>query len=54
MNSGDWVKKLQKQKIDAHHLDIDLDFGGGKYRATLRLSRGDRGILEVMLQQHLL
>ncbi|XP_042974875.1 uncharacterized protein LOC122306512 isoform X1 [Carya illinoinensis] len=49
VNSGDWVKKLQKQKIDAHHLDIDLDFGGGKYRATLRLSRGDRGILEAAI-----
>ena len=48
MNSSDWVKKLQKQKKDVHHLDINLDFGGGKYFATLRLSRGLRGILEVV------
>ncbi len=48
MNSGDWVKKLLKQKSVVHSLDIDLDFGGGKYFASLRLSRGDRGILEVL------
>ncbi|KAI7995735.1 Protein TOPLESS-RELATED PROTEIN 2 [Camellia lanceoleosa] len=48
VNSGDWVKKLQEQKNDVHYLDIDLDFGGGKYFASLRLSRGHRGILEVM------
>ncbi|KAL3526718.1 hypothetical protein ACH5RR_011374 [Cinchona calisaya] len=46
VNSSQWVKKLQKQKTSAHHLDIELDFGGGKYFATLRLSRGHRGILE--------
>ncbi|KAI7985421.1 hypothetical protein LOK49_LG14G01474, partial [Camellia lanceoleosa] len=49
VNSGDWVKKLQKQKNDVHYLDIDLDFGGGKYFASLRLSRGHRGILEVAI-----
>lgn len=54
VNSGDWVKKLLKDKTTVHHLDIDLDFGGGKYCATLRLSRGDRGILEVIFQQLLL
>lgn len=48
VNSGDWVKKLQKQKADVHYLDIELDFGGGRYFASLRLSRGERGILEVV------
>lgn len=49
MNSSDWVKKLSKQRGAIHCLDIDLDFGGGKYFASLRLSRGDRGILEVVM-----
>ncbi|KAI5581654.1 hypothetical protein BDE02_07G032300 [Populus trichocarpa] len=47
VNSGDWVKKLLKNKNKVHFLDIDLEFGGGKYFASLRLSRGYRGILEV-------
>ncbi|CAN1331486.1 hypothetical protein LINPERPRIM_LOCUS35341 [Linum perenne] len=46
VNSGDWVKKLRKNKSDVSCLDIDLDFGGGKYFASLRLSRGPRGVLE--------
>lgn len=49
MNSGDWIKKLLKKKSAVRYLDIDLDFGGGKYFASLRLSRGDRGILEVSM-----
>lgn len=49
VNSGDWVKRLNKQKDDVDCLDIDLDFGGGKYFASLRLSRGNRGILEVAI-----
>ncbi|XP_042508366.1 uncharacterized protein LOC122084300 isoform X2 [Macadamia integrifolia] len=49
VNSGDWVKKLQKQKNDVHYLDIDLDFNGGKFFASLRLSRGERGILEATI-----
>jgi len=48
VNSGDWVKKLQKEKNDVHYLDINLDFGGGKYFALLRLSRGYKGMLEVI------
>lgn len=48
VNSGDWVKKLQKQKDDVHYLDIDIDFCGGKYLASLRLSRGNKGVLEVI------
>ncbi|KAJ4843711.1 hypothetical protein Tsubulata_024557 [Turnera subulata] len=46
VNSSDWIKKLLKKKADVNYLDIDLDFGGGKYFAILRLSRGLRGILE--------
>ncbi|KAJ6366969.1 hypothetical protein OIU77_003367 [Salix suchowensis] len=49
VNSGDWVKKLLKKKNKVHFLDIDLEFGGGKYFASLRLSRGHRGILEVSI-----
>lgn len=49
VNSGQWVKKLQKQKNDAESLDVGLDFAGGKYWASLRLSLGKRGILEVMI-----
>ncbi|CAN1225139.1 hypothetical protein LINGRAPRIM_LOCUS954 [Linum grandiflorum] len=47
VNSGDWVKKLRKSKSDVSCLDIDLEFEGGKYFASLRLSRGPRGVLEV-------
>ncbi|KAF3438866.1 hypothetical protein FNV43_RR17141 [Rhamnella rubrinervis] len=49
VNSGDWIKKLLKQKSDVHCLDIDLDFGGRSYFACLRLSRGHRGILEAAI-----
>ncbi|KAG7565151.1 Vacuolar protein sorting-associated protein 13 C-terminal [Arabidopsis suecica] len=49
VNSGQWVKKLQKQKNDARCLDVDLDFSGGKYCASLRLSLGKRGILEAAI-----
>lgn len=49
VNSGQWVKKLQKQKNNAECLDVDLDFSGGKYCASLRLSLGKRGILEVVI-----
>ncbi|KAI3986024.1 hypothetical protein MKX01_039106 [Papaver californicum] len=46
VNSGDWVKKLLKQKSNTNYLDIDLDFCSGKYFTSLRLQRGNRGILE--------
>ncbi|XVF61920.1 hypothetical protein PTKIN_Ptkin08bG0173700 [Pterospermum kingtungense] len=46
VNSGEWVKKLPKHKNDVRCLDVDLDFGGGKYFASLRLSRGYKGMLE--------
>lgn len=49
VNSSDWLKKLQKQKSEVHYLDIDLEFGNGNYFASLRLSRGHKGILEVLL-----
>ncbi|KAG9153260.1 hypothetical protein Leryth_020854 [Lithospermum erythrorhizon] len=49
VNSSDWVRKLQKQKSNVRHLDIELDFGNGKYFASLRLSRGDRGMLQIDL-----
>lgn len=49
VNSGQWVKKLQKQKNDAECLNVDLDFSGGRYCASLRLSLGKRGILEVVI-----
>lgn len=48
VNSGEWVKKLLKHKTGVRCLDIDLDFCGGKYFASLRLSRGYKGILEVV------
>ncbi|KAL2240290.1 UNVERIFIED_CONTAM: hypothetical protein Sindi_0670200 [Sesamum indicum] len=46
VNSSDWLRKLQRQKGDISSLDIELDFGGGKYFAMLRLSRGQRGTLQ--------
>lgn len=48
VNCADWVKKLQKQKSDVNSLDIELDFGSGKYFAFLRLAFKDNGILEVL------
>lgn len=52
VDSHDWVRKLQRKKGALPHLDIELDFGGGKYFAMLRLSRGHRGTLEVIILQH--
>ncbi|EXB37240.1 hypothetical protein L484_020299 [Morus notabilis] len=46
LKSSDWEKKLQRQKSEVHHLDIDLEFGNKDYFASLRLSRGLKGILE--------
>ncbi|CAK7339468.1 unnamed protein product [Dovyalis caffra] len=50
VNSVDWVKKLLKNKNNVQFLDIDMEFGGGKYFASLRLSRGYKGILEMRLK----
>lgn len=49
INSSDSAKRLQKRKTKVQFLDIELDFGTGKYFALLRLSRGQRGILEVII-----
>ncbi|KAI5418217.1 hypothetical protein KIW84_042736 [Lathyrus oleraceus] len=49
VNSKDCVKKLLKQNTEVQHLDINLDFDGGKFSATLRLYRGNRGMLEVVV-----
>lgn len=49
VSSGDCVRKLQKQKKDVAFLDVNLNFGGGKYFAYLRFSRGRRGITEVAI-----
>ncbi|XP_057415880.1 uncharacterized protein LOC130710577 isoform X2 [Lotus japonicus] len=49
VNSGDCVKKLLKQNNDVQHVDIKLDLDGGNFSATLRLYRGNRGILEVVV-----
>ncbi|KAJ0963386.1 hypothetical protein J5N97_028508 [Dioscorea zingiberensis] len=52
VNTGDCIKKFHKQKNEAQYIDIELDFGGGKYFASLRLSCGERGILEVTIFTH--
>lgn len=54
VNCADWVKKLQKQKSDVNSLDIELDFGSGKYFAFLRLAFKDNGILEVPFRKSIL
>ncbi|KAJ6838055.1 uncharacterized protein M6B38_321965 [Iris pallida] len=47
VSSVEWLKKLHKQKSEVQYIDTELDFGGGKYFAFLRLSRAEKGILEV-------
>jgi hypothetical protein len=47
VNCGDWAKMLVKKKKDNRNLDLELNFGDGKYFGCLRLSCGHRGILEV-------
>lgn len=49
VNSSDWVKKLNKQNSVLQHMDIELDFGGGKYFASLRLTRAEKGHLEAII-----
>ncbi|XP_020592122.1 uncharacterized protein LOC110032732 isoform X2 [Phalaenopsis equestris] len=49
VNSGAWVKKLEKRRNDVHFIDIDLDFAGGAYFAVLRLSCSDTGLLEATI-----
>ncbi|KAI7740514.1 hypothetical protein M8C21_024426 [Ambrosia artemisiifolia] len=49
VNCGDWAKKLLKQKKDGRNLDMELNFGDGRYFGSLRLSCGHRGILEAAI-----
>ncbi|KAI3813329.1 hypothetical protein L1987_18049 [Smallanthus sonchifolius] len=49
VNCGDWAKKLLKQKKDNRNLDMELNFGDGRYFGSLRLSCGHRGILEAAI-----
>ncbi|KAK9053203.1 hypothetical protein SSX86_029835 [Deinandra increscens subsp. villosa] len=49
VNCGDWAKKLLKQKKDNRSLDMELNFGDGRYFGSLRLSCGHRGILEAYI-----
>lgn len=49
VNSSELVRRLLKYKQEVHYLDVDLDFGGGKYVSSLRLSRGYKGILEATI-----
>ena len=46
-NSGDWVKRMQKQTALAQFLDLELEFGPGKFHSSLRLLRQEKGLLEV-------
>ncbi|KAL9253019.1 Intermembrane lipid transfer protein VPS13-like protein [Drosera capensis] len=49
VNSRDWVKMLNKQKDSIQFFDIELEFSGGKYFASLRLTCGVRGTLEAVI-----
>lgn len=49
VNSGAWVKKLEKRRNDVHFIDIQLEFAGGAYFATLRLLCSERGLLEATI-----
>ncbi|KAM0058030.1 putative vacuolar protein sorting-associated protein [Helianthus debilis subsp. tardiflorus] len=49
VNCGDWAKKLLKQKKDNRNLDMELNFGDGRYFGSLRLSCGHKGILEAAI-----
>ncbi|ERN17671.1 hypothetical protein AMTR_s00059p00194330 [Amborella trichopoda] len=46
VSTSDWLKKMHKLKDEVPNLDIELDFGGGKFLAYLRLLRGKHGVLE--------
>lgn len=49
VNCGDWAKMLVKKKKDNRNLDLELNFGDGKYFGCLRLCCGHRGILEAAI-----
>ncbi|CAA6663054.1 unnamed protein product [Spirodela intermedia] len=46
VDTSECVKKLHKQKYEAHFFDIELAFNSGKHSVYLRLSCGDKGVLE--------
>nr|GEU35163.1 hypothetical protein [Tanacetum cinerariifolium] len=52
VNCGDWAKMLLKKKKDDRNLDMELNFGDGKFFGCLRLSCGHRGILELKHKLH--
>lgn len=47
VDSGEWVRKLGKRKTEIQYFDMELQFDGGKYSASLRFLRGEKGLLEV-------
>nr|GEZ92668.1 hypothetical protein [Tanacetum cinerariifolium] len=49
VNCGDWVKMLLRKKKDDRNLDMELNFGDGKFFGCLSLSCGHRGILEAAI-----
>ncbi|XP_023730135.1 uncharacterized protein LOC111877860 isoform X2 [Lactuca sativa] len=49
VNCGDWAKKLLKKKKGNQNLDMELNFGDGRYFGLLSLSCGHRGILEAAI-----
>nr|GEZ36966.1 hypothetical protein [Tanacetum cinerariifolium]GEZ37634.1 hypothetical protein [Tanacetum cinerariifolium]GEZ37745.1 hypothetical protein [Tanacetum cinerariifolium] len=49
VNCGDWVKVLLRKKKDDRNLDMELNFGDGKFFGCLSLSCGNRGILEASI-----
>nr|GEU44788.1 hypothetical protein [Tanacetum cinerariifolium] len=49
VNYGDWVKVLLRKKKYDRNLDMDLNFGDGKFFGCLSLSCGHRGILEAAI-----
>nr|GEV85762.1 LRR receptor-like serine/threonine-protein kinase RPK2 [Tanacetum cinerariifolium] len=53
INCGDWAKKLLQKKKDDRNLDMELNFGDGKFFGCLRLSYGHMGILEAMIGDYL-
>jgi hypothetical protein len=47
VDSGELVRKLGKRKMDIQYFDMELQFDDGKYSASLRFLRGEKGLLEV-------
>ncbi|KAJ4788105.1 hypothetical protein LUZ62_039351 [Rhynchospora pubera] len=49
VNSGEWARKLGKQKTEIQYFDMELQFDMGKSSASLRFQRGEKGFLEVVV-----